>query len=156
MEAISSCLCLQLDDLAVVGMGGPNGFGGRVFSTLEKVREHGGAQWWLYASTCSACGQNWMIAQDERVHDNFVLKRVKPATMLRITENGNWPDDLLRFEQVLRIESESGKVARFLDPQDPALVATVHDLRCERPDISMEEIAFALAIPTESARLLLS
>lgn len=155
METRDSCLCLQLEDLAVVGMGGPNGFGGRVFSTLKEVRKHGGPQWWLYASTCSACGQGWMIAQDDRVHDNFIMRRIESKTIYQIVKDGDWPDYFQRCEEVLRIESKSGKVAHFLNPQDPALFATAYDLRCERPDISIEDIAFALAISTESARHLL-
>ncbi|WP_260598314.1 hypothetical protein [Sphingomonas endolithica] len=136
-------------------MGDPDGLDGRVFATLNRVREHGGEQWWLYASTCSACGQNWMIAQDERIHDNFVLKRVEPADMERIVQTSEWPGDFLHYGEVLRIEREFGKVAHFADPRSPALVDTIHDLRRERPDISIEDIAFALAISAESTERLL-
>lgn len=155
MDKRTSCYCLALDDLAVVGMGDSDGLDDRVFATLIRVREHGGEQWWLYASTCSACRQNWMIAQDERIHDNFVLKRVEPAVMERIVQASEWPGDLLYYGEVLRMERESGKVAHFADPNDPALVDTVHHLRRERPYIMIEDIAYALAISAEStARLL--
>ena len=149
------CCCVELDDLAVIGMGDPDGLDDRVFSTFDRVREHGGVQWWLYASTCGACGQSWMIAQDERIHDNFVLKRIEPAVLHRIVYASDWPGDFLHYEQVLRLERQSGKVARFLNPRSPALVETVSDLRRERPDISIEDVALVLAIPTESAARLL-
>ncbi len=128
-----------------------DGLDDRVFATLDEVRKHGGEQWWLYASTCSACGQDWMVAQDERIHDNFVLKRVTPAIMKGIVHASEWPEDFLRFERVLRLEREFGKVARFMNPRDSALVETAADLRRERPDISIEDIAFVLAISTDSA-----
>ena len=92
-----------------------------------------------------------MIAQDERIHDNFLLKRVNATVMERIVQASDWPNDFVRFEQVLRLERESGKVASFLNPRDPALVYTVADLRRERPDISIEDVAFVLAISKESA-----
>jgi len=132
-------------------MGDPSGFDDQVFATLDRVREHGGAQWWLSVSTCSACAQSWLIAQDERIHDNFVLKRLKPAVMERIVQAAEWPDDFMRFERVLRFERESGKIAQFLNPRDPALVETVADLRRERPGISIEDIAFVLSISAEAA-----
>jgi hypothetical protein len=151
MDAKSPCCCQELDEIAVVGMGDPEGLDERIFSTLDHLLDHGGLQWWLYASTCRACGQSWMIAQEERIHDNFVLKRVEPAVMERIVQTSDWPEDFLRFERVLRLERESGKIARFLNPRSPALVETVADLQRERPDISIEDIAFVLAVSTESA-----
>ncbi|WP_294290673.1 hypothetical protein [uncultured Sphingomonas sp.] len=132
-------------------MGDPDGFDDRVFSTLDQVRNHGGDQWWLYASTCRSCGQDWMIAQDERIHDNFLLKRIEPSIMQGIVQASCWPEDFTRFENVLRIERESGKIAQFLNPFDPALIATVADLRRERPDISIDDIAFVLGLSADSS-----
>lgn len=151
MNASSSCYCPELGDLEVIGMGDPDGLDDRVLATLNRVRDHGGEQWWLYASTCSACGQHWMIAQDERIHDNYVLKRVEPAVMARIVQASDWPEDFVLFERVLRLEREAGKIAHFLNPRSPALIETVADLRRERPNISVEDIAFALALPVEFA-----
>lgn len=155
MDADAPCCCSDLDDLAIVGMGDPNGLDDRVFSTLERVADHGGTHWWLYASTCSACGQSWMIAQDERIHDNFYLRRISPLTVREIIEHSQWPDEFLRYEQVLRIGRNSGRIARFLNPRDPALIDTANDLRRERPDISAEDIAYVLAIPLSAAVRLL-
>ncbi|MBY9062503.1 hypothetical protein K7957_06120 [Sphingomonas yunnanensis] len=135
----------------MIGMGDPDGLDVRVFATLDRIRMHGGQRWWLYASTCNACGQDWLIAQEERIHDNYVLKRVDPITMENIAKASDWSGDFLTFERVLRLERESGKIARFVDPCSPALVETVVDLRRERADISIDDIALALAISTESA-----
>jgi hypothetical protein len=155
MDAKGACCCQELDDLAAVGMGDPDGLDERVFATLQRVRDHGGAEWWLYASTCRASGQSWMIAQDERIHDIFHLRRIAPSVMHEIVEHSRWPDDFLRYEQVLRLGRQSGKIAQFLNPLSPALVQTVSDLRRERAGISIEDIAYVLAISTESAARLL-
>lgn len=155
MEEIPTCACAGLGHLAVIGMGDPDGLDDRVFETIDRIKGHGGERWWLYASTCKACRQHWMIAQDERIHDNFVLKRITAAEMRKIAEHSDWPRDFLRYEHVLRLERESGKIARFPDSRSPALEATVIDLRRERPEISAEEIAFALAIPTTWAERLM-
>lgn len=151
MSSNFACCCSELSDLAVVGMGDPNGLDERLFDNLERVQDHGGEQWWLYASVCKACGQNWMIAQDERIHDNFYLKRLDGEAMREIVDHSRWPDDFIRYEQVLRLGRQSGKIAQFLDPRSPALVETARDLRRERPEISIEDIAYVLAIPVKSA-----
>ena len=148
------CSCAELDDLALIGMGG-DGLDEQVFATLDRVRDHGGAQWWLYLVTCSACGQSWMVAQEERVHDNYCLKRLDDAAAEDIMLRNRWPDDFLRFEQVLRREVQFGQTARFFDPRSPALVDTAVDLRRENPDISTTDIAYALAVSEEQVKKLL-
>lgn len=149
MASPNRCCCSDLDDFVVVGMGDPESLDERIFSTLDRIKEHGGEQWWLYAATCDACGASWMIAQDERIHDNFYLKRVDAKTLEEIVNLSRWPDDFLRYEQVLRLGRQSGETAHFLNPQSPALVKTVDDLRRERPEIPCEEIAYILDISLE-------
>ena len=151
MESKKPCRCSELDDLAIIGMGDPDGLDEQVFATLDIVQNHGGEQWWLYVSTCNVCLQNWMIAQEERIHDNYCLKRLDPGAMQGIIEKSQWPDDFLRFEQVLRLERQSGRIAQFLDPRSPALLDTANDLRRERPEIPVEDIAFVLAISVADA-----
>lgn len=48
----------------------------RVFTSLEQIIERGGEQWWLYVSHCLKCSQVWMIAQDDRIYDNYYLRRL--------------------------------------------------------------------------------
>jgi hypothetical protein len=150
MASQNPCCCPDLGDFAVVGMGDPEGLDERIFATLDRVQEHGGGQWWLYAAKCNTCGVNWMIAQDERIHDNFYFKRLDAKAMEEVVELSRWPDDFLRYEQILRLGRQSGKTAHFFDSQSPALVQTVDDLRRERPEISLEDIAYALDISVES------
>lgn len=148
------CGCAALPDLAVVPMGG-EGLDERVFAALEHIRDHGGDQWWLYLSKCKACGQDWLVAQDERIYDNYYLKRLAPAAARDIIERNRWPDDFVTYERVLRLGRTLSQPWTFLDSRSPALVWTAEDLVKERPDISVEEIAYLLGLtPNAAARLL--
>jgi hypothetical protein len=150
----TDCCCKSLPDLAVVPMGG-DGLDERVFATLDRIKEHGGDQWWLYVSACLKCSQNWMIAQDERIYDNYYLRRLAPSVYRGIVEQDQWPDEFLTYEGVLRLGRTMSKPWTFLDSRSPALVYTAEDLRRERPDISIDEIAYLLAIPVPDAVRLL-
>jgi hypothetical protein len=104
-------------------MGG-DGFDERVFRTLERAREHGGDQWWLYMSKCSACAQEWLVAQDERIYDNFYLKRLDPTEAQGIAQENRWPDDFITYERVLTLGRTLGQSWTFVGPRDRALVWT--------------------------------
>jgi hypothetical protein len=148
------CHCRALPDLAVVPMGG-DGLDERVFATLDRTSEHGGALWWLYLSKCGACGQDWMVAQDDRIYDNYYMKRLERVAAQGICETRRWPDDFITYERVLRCGRTMSQPWTFFDPVCPSLVSTAEDLRRERPEISVEEIAYLLAIePAAAARLL--
>lgn len=155
MDDNKSCVCSELAHLTIVGMGDANGMDERIFASLDLVLDYGSDKWWLYVSTCNACGQNWMVAQEERIHDFYCLKRLTPEAFQEIAERSVWPDDFLAYEQVLRLGRDGGFVATFLDPKSPTLVDTVEELRAARPNISLEEIAYVLAIPKKQAAKLL-
>lgn len=137
-------------------MGG-DGQDERVFATLNNIRDHSPDLWWLYLSRCSACGQEWLVAQDDRIYDNYYLMRLDPAQAQDITKGVHWPDHFMSYERVLRLGRTLSQPWTFLDPRSPALVWTAEDLRKERPDITVDEIAYLLAIkPKVAARLLRS
>ena len=155
MNSANTCLCSELDELPVIGMGDPDRLDERVFATLHLAKKHGAAVWWLAAYECSACWQPWMVAQDERIHDNYCLKKLDRLTMQEIVENDDWPQGFITFEKVLRAERASGQIAKFLDTQCLSLVQTARELRERRPDISLDEIAHLLVLSVEDVNLLL-
>ena len=137
-------------------MGG-DGQDEQVFATLTNIRDHGTGLWWLYLSKCSACEQDWLVAQDDRIYDNYYLKRMDAAQAEDIANGDCWPDDFITYERVLRLGRTLSQAWTFLDPRSPALIATAEDLRKERPKIAVDEIAYLLAIePKTAARLLRS
>ena len=153
-EEGQGCRCGSLPDLAVVPMGG-DGLDDAVFATLEIARNHGDDLWWLYLSRCSACGRDWLVAQDERIYDNYYLKRLSSSGARAIVESNAWPDDFITYERVLRLGRTLSEPWTFLDPRSPSLVWTAEDLIKERPDISVDEIAYLLGIGRAAAARLL-
>ena len=151
---MTDCCCRSLPNLAVVPMGG-EGQDERVFARLDQIRDHGGDLWWLYLSRCGACGQHWLVAQDDRIYDNYYLQRLDPAEARGITEGERWPDVFISYERVLRFGRTLSQAWTILDPMSPSLVWTAEDLRRERPDITVDEIAYLLAIETKAAARLL-
>ncbi|MDO7837059.1 hypothetical protein Q4610_18605 [Sphingobium sp. HBC34] len=137
-------------------MGG-DGLDERVFATVENVIDHGGDIWWLHLSRCRACGQHWMIAQEERIFDEHFLRRLTVDEATRISINAEWPIEFLSYERVLK----TGHALRirpciFLEQLPASLVWTAQDLRRERPDISVEEIALMLGVPEAQAKRILA
>jgi len=152
---VLGCCCSSLDELSVVPMGDGDDLDQRVFATLERVRLYGDDLWWLYESRCTTCGQAWLVAQDERIYDNFYLRRLSDAEAKKLEQHNCWPNDFSTYEQVLRLGRTLSDPWIFLDPQSPSLAWTAADLRKERPDISVAEIAYLLAIePSAAAKLL--
>lgn len=155
-EPPSPCCCESLPDLAAVPMGG-DGLDERVFATIETVVEHGGDAWWLHLSRCRACGQHWMIAQEERIFDEHFLRRLTVDEANRITDRAEWPVKFLSYERVLKIGHALGiRPCIFMERLSPSLVWTAEDLRKERPDMSVEEIALLLGVTTRQANRLLA
>jgi hypothetical protein len=150
------CECGRLDDLTVVPMGHHD----EVFRTLQAVRKRGKPQWWLYASTCSACGETWLVAQEERHNDLFILRRLDAASTERLIRDGTWPPDFDRFETLLEIGRQAGHTVRFLDVTGSPLLHTVADLAKERPGIRVSELSSLLnldpAVAADLARKVVS
>jgi len=143
-EAVT-CICATFGDLAVVPMGG-DGLDERFFATVESIRDHGGERWWLHLARCTACGQDWMIAQEERIYDDYYLKRLNSAEAEAVVSANVWPAEFLTYEAVLRFGQRHSKAFHFLDPRAGSLLWTIEDLRKARPDISTHEIGELLGI----------
>jgi hypothetical protein len=115
-----------------------------VFRTLEMILKRGSPWWWLYASTCRKCGQTWLVAQEERHNDLFILRRLDHVARDRLVRDGVWPVEFDRYETLLEIGREAGHSVRFFDVADSPLMHTVIDLARERPGIRVSELASLL------------
>ena len=137
-------------------MGG-DGLDERVFATVDNVVDHGRDFWWLHLSHCRACGQHWMIAQEERIFDEHFLRRLTVDEAERISTSAEWPVEFLSYERVLKTGHALGiRPAVFLQRFSPSLVWAAKDLRKERPDITEEEIALLLGVTVRQAKRLLA
>ncbi|WP_168072942.1 hypothetical protein [Caulobacter sp. SSI4214] len=153
-EAEAKCECIALADLAAVPMGGDD-LDVRVFATVKPVLEHGGPQWWLYLSSCSSCGQNWLVAQEERIFDDYFLKRLSVPEAGQIVASGDWPEEFSTYERVLTVGHALSKPCMFFDPLAASLIMTAQDLRKERPTIAVDEIARLIGSTPAQVELML-
>jgi hypothetical protein len=149
------CECVTLPDMAMVPMG-CEGVDERVFASVQRTANHGSEKWWLSLNRCRVCGQDWMIAQEERIYDDYFLRRLTAHEARAITDDARWPDDFSTYEKVLELGSRLSKAYRFLDDLSPTLIDSARDLKRTRPTISIEEIAKLLGVDVAHARMLLS
>jgi hypothetical protein len=145
----SSCMCIQLSDIAVVDMGDESK---EVFLTLKEIKRRGNPYWWLSVYKCRACQQSWLVAQEERYNDVFCLYRLDTVTMEDVLNKNRWPTVFDRYESLLRIGLEAGKSVRFADPlNSSSLRWTISDLAKDRPGIGISEIAELLNLDIDLA-----
>jgi hypothetical protein len=132
------CRCLELRDLDVIDMAGDEE---SELKTLDRIVNRGEKYWWLYLSLCRECGQYWLVAQEERQNDVFVLERINETQSFGVLENNKWPSDFDKYEDLLRIGKLFGHSVRFVDPETSiSLNANIEDLAEERPGIRLSEI----------------
>jgi len=106
--------------------------------------------------SCTACCQNWLIAQEERIFDDYFLKRLSVAEADQIVASARWPEEFRTYERVLTVGHALSNPCRFFDPLDASLVWTVHDLRKERPAMTSEEIAQLIGSTSADVELMLA
>ncbi len=147
------CECLTIPDMGAIPMGGDFYFE-KVFETLEKKVEFGPDKWWLYLSKCRCCTTVWLIAQDERIYDDFFMVRSNDTELAEALA-GRWPQQFLTYERVLAAGRRLSNPPQFLDPMAGSLQWTAEDLFAERPNISAKEIGYLLGISDDHASTLL-
>ena len=151
MAPVQLCLCSDLPDETHIPMGCDD-LDQQFFATVERVKDHGGNQWWLYSAKCKACGQDWLVAQEERIFDVYYLIKLCPADANLIEDKNEWPIQFQTFEDLLSRGANLGIQCVFLDDLAMSLVWSVEDLRKERPDITEQEIARLLGIDISQAK----
>jgi hypothetical protein len=141
----ASCECWMRRDHDVIPMG-CDGQDERFFATVDRIAEHGGRQWWLYLSRCNACEQHWLVAQEERIYDDFFIRRLSSDEAQAIVSDGLWPSTFQTYEEVLATALAMSQPCRFSDPLAGSLIWTVEDLLEENPGITQARIAELLGI----------
>jgi hypothetical protein len=137
---MSECKCATLGKFAVVDMGQD----AAIFATLDRVRDRGAPYWWLNACVCRACKTAWLVAQEERQNDIFILWWIEPSAVEAILRDNVWPPEFERYEDLLEIGRAHGRHVTFADPEDSSLPWTIADLARERPGITVLRLALLL------------
>jgi hypothetical protein len=149
LDRSKQCECFATRDVAVIPMGGDLKFE-RVFETLERKADYGPDKWWLYIDKCRVCSSVWLIAQDDRIYDDFFFRRVDEAVLAKAVM-GEWPQHFSTYESVLSAGRTLSSPPRFFDPMAGSLQWSVEDLLKERPAISIDEIANLLGLSINHA-----
>lgn len=141
-----SCVCALQGEWSVVdfGLGAWPG-------ELQSLLRRGRPQWWLDLRRCPACSQHWLVAQDERLNDVWVMRRVDEMAATRVLDEGRWPEDLDRYEAVIRKGAEWGHAARYGEPLETWPMAV--DLIGQRPTMTDAELATLVNIDPEDAAI---
>jgi len=136
-----NCSCHQLPILAVIDM---NIEAMLALTTFNRFKDRGDPYWWLYAVDCSACGQVWLVAQDESHNDVFCLFRLTQLEREAIVNADRWPAIFDQYEDVKLFGLKTGGHAPFSDSGYLPLVWTITRLAEEHPGIKVSEIAAML------------
>ena len=144
-----SCICKSLSDSSHIAMGCGDELDDNFFRTVKNVKDFGPSKWWLYMAQCTGCQQNWLVAQEELIFDEYFLVRLSQTQAREIFENNMWPEQFSSYEAVLRAGGSVVNHCQFFDTVAWSLVWSAEELRKERPDITITEIAELLGI-TES------
>ncbi|WP_343685354.1 hypothetical protein [Asticcacaulis sp.] len=149
-----TCECPAVADEDVIPMGG-NGRDGRFFASVNESAKPAEDLWWLWLGRCQTCRTDWLIAQEERIHDDFFVVRVTPETADAIRNVAHWPQRWLTYEGVLRTGRTLSRPCRFLDYMAPSLLWTVEDIRRGRPDITVAEMADLMGVEESHVKYIL-
>jgi hypothetical protein len=153
LSPLKQCECPTIPDLGAVPMGAEFYFE-KVFETLEQKLEFGPDKWWLYLSKCRCCQTVWLIAQDDRIHDDYFMVR-SSDTELAEAQAGRWPQQFQTYEDVLATGRKLSNPPQFCDPMAGSLQWTAEDLLKERHNISAKEIGYLLGLSDKHASALL-
>ena len=146
----SACRCDELSRVRVVDFAPVDDDELRL-PKLETVAEAGKARWWLSCRRCALCDRHWLVAQEERINDVFIIREMSADESREVSEFGVWPEDFNKYETLLRLGQEAGHSARFMDSRCATLQRTAKNLIDDRPAIADEDIADLLNVSLEDA-----
>jgi hypothetical protein len=135
---------------------GSDGLDEEWLATTDDVCEHGGEQWWLSLVKCRRCGCSWMVAQESRIFDAYILRRLDGQRADQIVESGRWPAEFQTYEGVLAVGRGLLEPCRFFELLSPSLVYTVEDLVKRRPRIPASEVGYLIGLSEHEAAYLMS
>jgi hypothetical protein len=118
---------------------------------LEHVARAAVDLWWLSYRRCKVCGRKWLVAQEERINDVYVIRELSQLEASEILGAGKWPDDFSRYETLIRLGHEAGHSARFVDTRCDTLIRTTRDILADRPTIANEELERLLNVSADDA-----
>lgn len=155
LAPFKTCECPTLRDLDNVAMGGEVDADDKfrsdhVFETIDEILSYGPPKWWLDIRCCRQCETNWLVAQEERIYDEWFLQRIQPSTVEE-AKAGKWPVRFSSYEDVLAVARDLSSAFTFFDSNAACLLWTVEDLLGDRTDITAAEVGSLVGISADHA-----
>lgn len=119
---------------------------------LRALKKRGKPYWWIRAAICDHCGQYWLIAQEERLCDVYILRKLDGDETAALCDEAMWPTSFDRYGTLLTLCEAAGHSWRDWDGSSTSLLATAHVLKQECPDITIDEIAAVLRVGPADVR----
>lgn len=110
--------------------------------------------WWLSLCRCADCAQHWLVAQEERLNDLYIVARITDDAASDIRSRGDWPEALSTYEELLRIGQANGHAARYGDPSELWPIAI--DLVGQRATLDAGTLAELVQVSIDDAQALLA
>lgn len=143
-----SCSCTSLGNVVVEEFGLH-----AVAIKFNRVARRGAPQWWLSLDVCRNCCQHWLVAQEERFNDVYVLTRVSDSETQDIIARNIWPSVFDYYESLLLLGAQYGHLTRYADSEE--LLPIAIDLVGQRPKTSSRQLEKLLNLSSKDALHLL-
>ena len=146
---VSACRCNLYEDIDVDEFDENS-----PVNRFTQLRQHPAPQWWLYLAQCCDCRTYWLVAQEERLNDVYVIARLGHSAARRILEEDSWPETFQTYAELLRIGRMHGYAARLANHLDA--VPICKDLIAQDPSIAPENVARLLNVSVAAGAELLA
>ena len=133
------CKCCTIPNRGSVGMGD---WAQKVFVGHKMAP---GGRPWHRVMSCTACPEEWLIAEDDLIYDHWILERV----------GGPGLPDTHTYRGLLKAAKASSASVRFSDPENSVMLrAAIEDLAKETPRITLTDLVDLLPISRETTMTL--
>lgn len=149
-----SCECITVADFDILDEGDERWRHVRDSIFLVIVKNPDQPNWQLLLGKCKQCSQYWLIAEEFSINDIELLKRLDNAVADKIIQKNEWPEHFKTLEELLAIGKLNDRSVRFVDYVARGLIEAVQELKKDRPNITLAEIAFLLNIDEVRAQAL--
>ena len=160
LPPVAACHCHKARNIDHIPMGGEVDEDGKFwsdhfFAPIEVDVPHSSPEWWRDLRHCTACETKWLVAQEERIFDEWFIARLSEGEFAAARKD-DWPERFATYYDVLAVGRNLVTPCSFFDSAAGSLIWTVEDLRREKPEIEKSEIAYLLGISERNVERLMS
>lgn len=150
------CICSKFKEFDVIPMGWDD-TDKKFFEDLDIDHRvwFWETMWWLSYVQCNSCHTDWLIGQDELIHDNYIIHKITLEEASKIRNNNLWPNDFNHYETLLEFGVESGSIAwleNFNESMARTIQETIEEIKSINPQITDERLTYLFQISLDSLK----